>query len=96
MKSIKKHWRNILKYGLKLAFLRFISSKLVKLGLLEDAEKLRQRLSAEISQKFDSTIAYGIFEGFKFTKNSWWSKQNRGSMTWLSSNPKASANELIS
>ena len=80
MKSIKKHWRNILKFGLKLAFLKFISSKLVKLGLVEDAEKLRQRLSAEINQRFDSTIAYGSFKGFKFTKNSWWSKHDRGSM----------------
>ena len=80
MKSIKKHWRNILRYGLKLAFVKFISSKLVKLGLVEDAEKLRQRLSAEINQKFDSTIAYGSFKGFKFTKDSWWSKHDRGSM----------------
>ena len=80
MKSIKKYWRNILKFGIKLAFLKFISSKLVKLGLVEDAEKLRQRLSAEINQKFDSTIAYGSFKGFKFAKNSWWSKHDRGSM----------------
>lgn len=71
MESINKNWRNISKYGFKLEFLKSISSKLFKLETVEDAEKLRQRLSAEISKKFNSTIAYGLFKVFKFTKNSW-------------------------
>jgi hypothetical protein len=77
---MNKHLASIRKDGFGVAFRNFLSSKLVKMGWVEDVERLRQRLSREFDTMFDSTIAYGPLKGFQFTPNSWWSKHDRASM----------------
>lgn len=80
LKSFKKY-SNIIKMNGFKSFVRiFLSSKMVKLGWIEDAEKQRQRLAREINAEFDSTIAYGPLKGFKFSPQAWWSMHDRASM----------------
>lgn len=80
MKGIKKHLTSIRKDGILVALRNIVSSKFVKLGWVEDAERMRRRLSREFDEMFDSTIAYGALKGFQFSGNSWWSKHDRASM----------------
>jgi len=68
------------KEGIRVVLRKFLSSKLIKMGWVEDAERLRRRLAVEFDSMFDSTIAYGPLKGFQFTSNAWWSKYDRASM----------------
>ncbi|WP_375698165.1 hypothetical protein [Pseudophaeobacter sp. TrK17] len=77
---MNKHLVSIKNDGFGVAFRNFLSSKLVKMGWVEDAERMRQRLSREFDEMFNSTIAYGALKGFQFSPNTWWSKHDRASM----------------
>tara|TARA_R110000850_G_scaffold193676_4_gene320394 strand:- start:1463 stop:2287 length:825 start_codon:yes stop_codon:yes gene_type:complete len=77
---MNKHLASIKNDGFGVAFRNFLSSKLVKMGWVEDTERLRQRLAQEFDGMFDSTVAYGPLKGFQFTPNAWWSKHDRASM----------------
>jgi len=77
---MNKHLVSIKNDGFGVALRNFLSSKLVKMGWVEDAERMRQRLSREFDEMFDSTIAYGALKGFQFSPNTWWSKHDRASM----------------
>lgn len=77
---MNKHLASIKNDGFGVAFWNFLSTKLVKMGWVEDVERLRQRLSREFDTMFDSAIAYGPLKGLQFAPNSWWSKHDRSSM----------------
>lgn len=43
-------------------------------------QQRRKRLSRQINNLFDSTIAYGPFKGQKLTRRNWWGVKDRASM----------------
>ncbi|MEP4038503.1 hypothetical protein [Pseudophaeobacter sp.] len=77
---MNKHLLSIKNNGFRVAFRNFLSKKLIKMGWVEDAERLRWRLAREFDEMFNSTIGYGVLKGFQFSPNSWWSKHDRASM----------------
>ena len=51
-----------------------------KFGIQHLINRRRYQISSKIDKLLNSTIAYGPFKGFKFSKNSWWGEIDRASM----------------
>lgn len=59
---------------------KHLKKRLLKLGLGSSIKKRKLKLSLLINKLFNSTVAYGPFEGLKLISNTWWGDADKASM----------------